>query len=94
MGSGLVTLFLSGDVMLGRGVDQVLPHPGDPALSEPYVRDARAYVEMAEAANGPVPRPVPFTWPWGDALSVLDDAGPDVRLVIASPPGQSPVHCD
>jgi poly-gamma-glutamate capsule biosynthesis protein CapA/YwtB (metallophosphatase superfamily) len=27
---GLVTLFLCGDVMLGRGVDQILPHPGDP----------------------------------------------------------------
>jgi poly-gamma-glutamate synthesis protein (capsule biosynthesis protein) len=81
MGSGLVTLFLSGDVMLGRGVDQILPHPGDPALSEPYVRDARAYVEMAEAVNGTVPRPVPFCWPWGDALPVLADAGPDVRVV-------------
>jgi poly-gamma-glutamate synthesis protein (capsule biosynthesis protein) len=23
-----VTLFLCGDVMLGRGIDQVLPHPG------------------------------------------------------------------
>ncbi len=28
-GGGLVTLFLAGDVMLGRGVHQILPHPGD-----------------------------------------------------------------
>ena len=32
-----VTLFLCGDVMLGRGMDQVLPHPGDPSLHELYV---------------------------------------------------------
>ncbi|MFF8842239.1 CapA family protein [Streptomyces sp. NPDC015127] len=81
MDGDLVTLFLSGDVMLGRGVDQILPHPGDPALSEPYIRNARAYVELAEAVNGAIPRPVPFSWPWGDALPLLDAAAPDVRLV-------------
>ena len=26
--SGVVTVLLGGDVMLGRGVDQILPHPG------------------------------------------------------------------
>src|SRR5262249_13534907 len=44
MAAGLVTLFVSGDVMLGRGVDQILPHPSDPRLRETYARDARAYV--------------------------------------------------
>ena len=77
----MVTLFLGGDVMLGRGVDQILPHPGHPALRETYVRDARAYVDMAEAANGPIPRPVGFRWPWGEALAVLDAVAPDVRVV-------------
>ncbi|MGK5529776.1 CapA family protein [Streptomyces sp. URMC 129] len=81
MPGGLVTLSLCGDVMLGRGVDQILPHPGDPALREAYVRDARAYVELAEAANGPIPRPAGFSWPWGEALPVLDEAAPDVRIV-------------
>ncbi|MGW7466060.1 CapA family protein [Streptomyces xantholiticus] len=81
MGGDLVTLFLCGDVMLGRGVDQILPHPGDPALREEYVREARSYVELAEAANGPVPRPVDFSWPWGDALQVLDEAAPAARVV-------------
>jgi poly-gamma-glutamate capsule biosynthesis protein CapA/YwtB (metallophosphatase superfamily) len=56
MGNTQVTLFLCGDVMLGRGVDQVLPAPGDPRLREEWVRDARAYVELAEQVNGPVPR--------------------------------------
>ncbi|MFB6716724.1 MULTISPECIES: CapA family protein [unclassified Streptomyces] len=81
MHEGVVTLFLGGDVMLGRGVDQILPHPGDPALREAYIRDARAYVDLAEAASGPIPRPVDFRWPWGEALLVLDDAAPDVRVV-------------
>ncbi|MEV7013012.1 CapA family protein [Streptosporangium sp. NPDC051022] len=78
---GPVTVFLGGDVMLGRGVDQILPHPGDPALRERYVGDARAYVELAEAANGPIPRPAGFSWPWGDALRVLDETAPDVRVI-------------
>jgi poly-gamma-glutamate capsule biosynthesis protein CapA/YwtB (metallophosphatase superfamily) len=78
---GLVTMFLCGDVMLGRGVDQILPHPGDPTLHEPHVRDARIYVELTEAVNGPVPRPVDFCWPWGDALPVLDEVTPDLRVV-------------
>ncbi len=39
-GSGLVTLFLCGDVMTGRGIDQVLPHPGNPRICEPYMASA------------------------------------------------------
>ncbi|MEV7241111.1 MULTISPECIES: CapA family protein [unclassified Streptomyces] len=81
MREGAVTLFLAGDVMLGRGVDQILPHPGDPALREDYVRDARDYVALAEAANGPIPRPVDPAWPWGEALPCLDRAAPDVRVI-------------
>lgn len=80
-GESAVTLFLCGDVMLGRGVDQVLPHPGDPTLWEDYVRDACSYVRLAEAMNGPVPSPVSPEWPWGDALRLLDEAAPDVRVV-------------
>ncbi|MFF5212883.1 CapA family protein [Streptosporangium sp. NPDC000396] len=76
-----VTLFLCGDVMLGRGVDQILPYPGDPALREMCFRDARAYVELAEAVNGRIPRPVDFSWPWGEALPVLEEAAPDARVV-------------
>jgi poly-gamma-glutamate capsule biosynthesis protein CapA/YwtB (metallophosphatase superfamily) len=77
----VVTLALCGDVMLGRGVDQILPHPGDPTLQESWISDARDYVALAEAANGPIPHPVDVSWPWGDALEVLDEAAPDVRIV-------------
>jgi len=70
-----------GDVMLGRGVDQVLPHPGDPRLREAWARDAGAYVRLAERANGRIPRPASFAWPWGDALAVLDEVAPDARVI-------------
>jgi hypothetical protein len=33
--AGFITLFLSGDVMTGRGIDQILAHPGDPACRFP-----------------------------------------------------------
>jgi poly-gamma-glutamate synthesis protein (capsule biosynthesis protein) len=75
------TLLLCGDVMTGRGVDQILPHAGDPRLEEVSVDDARTYVELAEAANGPIPRPVAFSYPWGDALAAPEWFGADVRIV-------------
>jgi poly-gamma-glutamate capsule biosynthesis protein CapA/YwtB (metallophosphatase superfamily) len=77
----MVTLVLCGDVMTGRGVDQILPHPGDPRLWETEVRDARQYVGLAESVNGPIPRPVGFSWPWGDALAMLEAVAPDVHVV-------------
>jgi poly-gamma-glutamate synthesis protein (capsule biosynthesis protein) len=79
--AGLLTVFLCGDVMTGRGIDQVLPHPGDPRIHEPSVKDAGRYVELAEAANGPVPRPVDFSYIWGAALDELARVAPDARIV-------------
>jgi poly-gamma-glutamate capsule biosynthesis protein CapA/YwtB (metallophosphatase superfamily) len=74
-------LFLCGDVMTGRGIDQALPHPVDPVLYEPYVRDAREYVDLAEKANGPIQRPVSFDYIWGDAVQELEQARVDVRII-------------
>lgn len=76
-----IRIFLCGDVMTGRGIDQALPHPGNPVLHESYVRDAREYVRLAEAANGPIERPLSFASIWGDALEALDRSGPDVRII-------------
>jgi poly-gamma-glutamate capsule biosynthesis protein CapA/YwtB (metallophosphatase superfamily) len=81
VGDGVLTLFLCGDVMPGRGVDQILPHPGGPELREAHPKDARAYVDLAERAHGPIPRPVSFAWPWGDALGILEDIAPDVLVI-------------
>jgi poly-gamma-glutamate capsule biosynthesis protein CapA/YwtB (metallophosphatase superfamily) len=49
-------LFLCGDVMTGRGVDQILRHPGDPRVHERYVDNAIDYVRLAERASGAIPR--------------------------------------
>ncbi len=50
-------------------------------LHEPYVRDARQYVRLAERVNGPIPRPVDFGYIWGDALRELRRAATDVRII-------------
>jgi len=76
-----VTLFLAGDVMTGRGVDQILPNPCDPRIYEDYVASAAGYVTLAEAASGPVPRQVDFDYVWGDALAELERRAPGVRLI-------------
>lgn len=77
----VIRLFLCGDVMTGRGIDQILSSPSNPALHEPYVRDARSYVELAESVNGPLPRKVEPGYIWGDALTELERAKVDVRVV-------------
>jgi poly-gamma-glutamate capsule biosynthesis protein CapA/YwtB (metallophosphatase superfamily) len=76
-----IGVFLCGDVMTGRGIDQALPHPSDPVLYEQYVRDAREYVRLAEIAGGQIPRPVEFEYIWGDALEELQGVGTDVRVI-------------
>jgi poly-gamma-glutamate capsule biosynthesis protein CapA/YwtB (metallophosphatase superfamily) len=74
-------LFLCGDVMTGRGIDQVLPHPCDPALHESYVQSAGDYVRLAEDLNGAIPRPVDPSYIWGAALDEWRRALPDARIV-------------
>ncbi len=76
-----ITLFMCGDVMTGRGIDQVLAHPSDPTLHGPYLKSALGYVKLAETANGPIDYPVPFSYAWGDAIKELDRRAPDVRIV-------------
>jgi poly-gamma-glutamate capsule biosynthesis protein CapA/YwtB (metallophosphatase superfamily) len=76
-----VTIFLCGDVMLGRGIDQVLPFPSDPKLHEGYVDSALGYVRLAEEAHGPIPRPIDFDYVWGAALDEWRRVNPDLRLI-------------
>ena len=74
-------LFLCGDVMTGRGIDQALPNPVNPVLYEPCVRDAREYVALAEKAHGSISCPLSFDYIWGDALAELDRVRVDFRIV-------------
>lgn len=67
--------------MTGRGIDQILPYPSNPRIHELYVKDAREYIEIAEAKNGPIPRSVNFDYIWGAALKHLTKFAPDLRII-------------
>lgn len=67
--------------MTGRGIDQILPHPCDPAIHERYMPSALGYVQIAERRNGPIPRPADPSYIWGDALDELERVKPAARIV-------------
>src|SRR5437016_5151908 len=85
-----LSLFLSGDVMMGRGIDQLLPWPCEPTLYEEYMASAKDYLALAEAANGLMRHPVDPLYPWGDALKELNDRRPDARIINLE---TSVTHC-
>ena len=76
-----IRIFLGGDVMTGRGLDQILSHPCKPQLYESYVKDARDYVLLAEAKNGKIHYPVALDYIWGDALSEWAQLKPHARII-------------
>lgn len=80
MGSS-VHLALAGDVMLGRGVDQLWSSCSKPLLHERVVRDARQYVAMAEQRHGVIAKPVDHAYPWGEALAALLHPSSQITLV-------------
>lgn len=79
--SDTISIFMCGDVMTGRGLDQVLPYPGNPILYESYMKNARGYVELAERESGRIPYPVSFSYIWGDALVELERIAPDLKII-------------
>lgn len=76
-----VKLFLAGDVMTGRGIDQALPYSVPPILYEAYVKDARRYFQIAERQNGEIRTPVSYDYIWGDAFESWQDEKPDFKLI-------------
>ncbi|TBW27616.1 CapA family protein [Gramella sp. KN1008] len=74
-------LFLAGDVMTGRGIDQALPYSVPPILYESYVKDARDYIHIAESENGNIKIPVSYVYPWGDAMEVWKEEKPDLKFI-------------
>ena len=74
-------ILLAGDVMLGRGIDQILPCPAPPEIYESCCASALDYVALAERRNGPIPRRVAPGYVWGDMLAELIARGPDLRIV-------------
>lgn len=76
-----IRILLCGDVMTGRGIDQIMVHPSDPVLYEPSIISAVDYVRLAEAANGMIARPVHPSYIWGTALDELSRRQPDARII-------------
>lgn len=74
-------LFLCGDVMCGRGIDQVLAHPCHPEIYEDYLRSAEDYVGLAEQANGPIPRHNGPDYVWGTAVDQFERMQPHARII-------------
>jgi poly-gamma-glutamate synthesis protein (capsule biosynthesis protein) len=77
----LLRIFLCGDVMTGRGIDQILPYPSDAALHEPYVRNAKEYIKLAQLVSHGFSYPVEFSYIWGDALQEFDRRSPDLKII-------------
>lgn len=77
----ILRLFLAGDVMTGRGIDQILSHPVDPRLYESWVTSAEDYVRLAERRSGPIPRGVDDSYIWGDLLGELQRRRCDLRII-------------
>jgi poly-gamma-glutamate synthesis protein (capsule biosynthesis protein) len=80
--SDTVRLMLGGDVMTGRGIDQILPAPGDPAIREDWrgITDARVFVEMARR-RGRIPVARDVSYIWGDLPGIVSERRPDLRIV-------------
>ena len=49
--------------------------------SRAYMKSAQGYVEIAERANGPISKPVEYSYIWGDALNELEKVDPDLRII-------------
>ncbi len=76
-----IKLFFAGDVMTGRGIDQILAHPGRPELRERFIKDARSYVELAVRRHGRFETPVEPSHIWGDGLEILASEAPHASVI-------------
>lgn len=76
-----IHIFLSGDVMTGRGIDQVLPYPSDPTIYESYMKKSTGYVDLAAKASGAIQKPVSYSYVWGDAIKEMEFMSPDIRII-------------
>ena len=79
--SSVIKILLCGDVMLGRGIDQILPFPNNPRIHEPFVKDARHYIRFAEEISGKINYPVSFDYVWGDALTEFEKENINLRII-------------
>lgn len=73
------TLLLCGDVMMAHGLDPMPPRQDEDG--ERHLQSVLDYVREAVSRHTPLPPPLSFEYPWGDALALLRREQPDLRLV-------------
>ena len=83
--SELIALFMCGDVMTGRGIDQVMPHSCDPKLYEHFMKSAKGYVGLSEDKNGMIQKPISYSYFCGDALDEMKRMIADTRIFYLEP---------
>lgn len=74
-------LFLAGDVMLGRTLDALMPHPSDPQPLEGSAASPEAHLRRIESAYGHGIWPIAPDDVWSKLLVELDWRKPDLRLI-------------
>lgn len=80
-GDHIVRLFLGGDVMTGRAIDQLFAVHNPDDFGKPGHWPARRYEAWSEGLHGPAARPQPPAYIWGDALDYLAQMQPDFSMV-------------
>ncbi|MFE8034107.1 CapA family protein [Thiohalocapsa marina] len=76
-----VRLFLAGDVMLGRAIDQLFIRHHPDILDKDDYKPAWLYQHLSEAIHGALSRPVAYASIWGPLPELLDAADTDLRLL-------------
>ncbi len=78
-----ICLGFVGDVMLGRGVDAILPNHVDGKIHESYMKHATGYVTLAVRQNGPLPKNEVkergSNYIWGDLIKTFQNV-PDIMI--------------
>ena len=83
MNQNVIRLGFVGDVMIGRGIDAILPFSVEGTIHESYMKDANGYVRLAVRENGPLPHAEleekRSSYIWGDLIEDLKS--PDALIV-------------
>ncbi|CAH1773713.1 unnamed protein product [Owenia fusiformis] len=82
--SDTINIFLGGNVMIGRGIDQIFPESSDPYIFEKNTQDARDYVKLAIKKNGKFyleHEKQAIEYIWGYAMKTWEKYKPDVKLI-------------
>ncbi|KMQ49913.1 poly-gamma-glutamate synthesis protein [Chitinispirillum alkaliphilum] len=67
--------------MSGRAIDQVLPFTSSPQIFEPWIKDSREYITLAQRKHGKIPCPVDYPYVWGDALNEIHSQNPRIKII-------------